>query len=177
MDEKFKNDYLRTTGCDWSNFQVFIKLFKNHSIRYEFYGRKAVSARFEISKRFYRLLQKLCGTKYGLEMDFLNIEAGLVLMHPFDITINPNAIVGKNVTLFKGATIGSIRSGKKAGTPIIGDRVTICCNAFVCGNIHIGNNVLIAANAYVNFDVPDNSVVIGNPGMIKQYKNPSADYL
>lgn len=42
----------------------------------------------------------------------------------------------------------------------------------------IGNNVLIAPNAFVNFDVPDNSIVIGNPGkIIKRDSSPSAKYI
>ena len=47
----------------------------------------------------------------------------------------------------------------------------------VCGNIRVGNDVLIAANAFVNFDVPNDSVVIGNLGQIYHKKNASKDYL
>jgi serine O-acetyltransferase len=47
----------------------------------------------------------------------------------------------------------------------------------VVGNIKIGNNVLIAPNSYVNFDVPDNSIVIGNPGKIIPHENPTKDYI
>lgn len=44
--------------------------------------------------------------------------------------------------------------------------------------VKIGNNVLIAPNAFVNFDVPDNSIVIGNPGkIIKSDSSPSAKYI
>lgn len=46
------------------------------------------------------------------------------------------------------------------------------------GGVKIGNNVLIAPNAFVNFDVPDNSIVIGNPGkIIKRDSSPSAKYI
>ena len=48
--------------------------------------------------------------------------------------------------------------------------MTLYANATVCGNVHIGNNVEIAAGAFVNFDVPDNSIVIGNPGVIHKNK-------
>ena len=44
-------------------------------------------------------------------------------------------------------------------------------NSTVVGNIKIGNNVLIAPNSFVNFDVPDNSVVIGNPAVIHKKEN------
>ena len=47
----------------------------------------------------------------------------------------------------------------------------------VCGNIVIGDDVLIAAGAFVNFDVPDNSVVVGNPGIIKKKKKPTQYYV
>lgn len=113
----------------------------------------------------------------GNEISFNNIYEGLLLSHPYCITVNAGAIIGKNATLFKGSTIGSIRGGKHNGTPIIGDNVTICSNAMVCGNIKVGYNVLIAVNAYVNFDVPDNSVVIGNLGVIHYKENPSKYYL
>ena len=43
--------------------------------------------------------------------------------------------------------------------------------------LHIGNNVLIAPNSYVNFDVPDNSIVIGNPGKIIHKDNATEDYI
>ena len=53
----------------------------------------------------------------------------------------------------------------------------LCVNATVVGNINIGNDVLIAANAMVDFDVPDHSVVIGNPGVIHEKYNASQDYV
>lgn len=67
--------------------------------------------------------------------------------------------------------------GEKSGTPCIGDRVVICSNAMVCGNIVIGDDVLIAAGAFVNFDVPDNSVVVGNPGIIHHKEKPTQYYV
>lgn len=41
-----------------------------------------------------------------------------------------------------------------------------CANSIIVGGVTIGNNVLIAPGAFINFDVPDNSIVIGNPGKI-----------
>lgn len=60
---------------------------------------------------------------------------------------------------------------------MLGDRVVVGCNAFVCGGIRIGDDVLIAANAFVNFDVPDHSVVVGNPGVIHHKDHATADYI
>lgn len=55
-----------------------------------------------------------------------------------------------------------MQEGRK-GCPTIGNCVYIGPNAVIVGNITIGNNVLIAANAFVNCDFPSNSIVIGNP--------------
>lgn len=55
----------------------------------------------------------------------------------------------------------------RCGTPQIGDRVWIGINTTIVGNIRIGNDVLIAPNSYVNQDIPDHSVVFGNPCVIK----------
>lgn len=57
------------------------------------------------------------------------------------------------------------------GSPHIGNNVYIGINATVVGNVHIGSDVLIAPNSYVNFDVPDHSVVIGNPAVVHHKEN------
>ena len=62
--------------------------------------------------------------------------------------------------------MGRVFAGEKAGTPTIGDHVIIFPGAKVIGKIHIGNNVIIGANATVINDVPDNCVVVGTPARI-----------
>lgn len=91
--------------------------------------------------------------------------------------MNSRAVLGHNVTLFKGSTIGSVRSGKREGVPTVGDRVTLCVNSTVVGNVKIGNDVLIASNSFVDIDVPDHSIVYGNPAQIKYKERASKDYL
>lgn len=91
---------------------------------------------------------------------------GIRLIHPWDITINANASIGENVTLFKGCTIGEIKSGTKRGNPAIGNNVVLYANSTVCGKVVICDNVEIAAGSFVNFNVPEDTVVIGNPGVI-----------
>ena len=127
---------------------------------------------------FLRKKFKRIGVKYHLEIEnFENIGENLLLAHPSGITVNPNAHIGRNCVLFKNATIGSVRSGKRAGFPHIGNNCVIATGAFVCGGIHIGNDVLICANAFVDFDVPDHSIVIGNPGVIHHKDHATRDYI
>lgn len=174
---KFDEDFKRydLTGKKW--YQKSCSVLHNNNLLAMWYERKLCSTQNKIVKRFCSWRSKRLFAKSNNEISLKNIDGGLCLNHACNITINSRAHIGKDFTIFKGATVGSIRSGSKNGTPTIGDRVTVCTNAFVCGNITIGDDVLIASNAFVNFDVPSNSVVIGNPGVIHHKENPSADYL
>lgn len=105
------------------------------------------------------------------------IGPGLYFGHPFGITINPDAVLGKNINIHKGVTIGQENRGARKGTPIIDDEVWIGINATIIGNIRVGNDVLIAPNSYVNCDIPEHSVVFGNPCIIKHKENATEGYL
>ncbi len=164
MISHYKKDYERYKKTKFTSF-CYIKSLFSDALRYVMLGRLSVRG------GVLRIVYKRIGQRMGNEIDFSHIGEGIVLKHPYCITVNPNAVLGKNITLFKGCTIGAIRG---EGVPRIGDNVVICCNAMVCGNITVGNDVLIAAGAFVNFDVPDHSVVIGNPGII-HYKIGAAD--
>lgn len=68
--------------------------------------------------------------------------------------------------------------GKRKGAPVLGDNVVVGDNAIVIGGINIGHDVLIAPGAFVNFDVPSNSIVIGNPGkIIERESSPTRKYM
>ena len=61
---------------------------------------------------------------------------------------------------------------------MIGNNVCMNANSIIVGHATIGDNVLIAPGAFVNFDVPDNSIVIGNPGqIISRNSSPTAKYI
>ncbi len=106
-----------------------------------------------------------------------SIGPGFRIVHFGAIVVNPNAIIGKNFQISQGCLIGNAQ-GKRAGTPVIGDNVCMNANSIIIGNCKIGNNVLIAPGAFINFDVPDNSIVIGNPGkIIQRESSPTAKYI
>lgn len=174
--EDFKRDYFKLCGKEWNTIFGVLRIIKNDRIRYLFFGRLSCCKNKIIKIVAKKKLQRY-SKKYGLEINFENIGAGFLIIHPFNITVNADAKIKGECTLFKGSTIGSIRSGKKQGTPTIEKNVVLCINSTVVGNVHIGQDVLIAPNSYVNFDVPDHSVVIGNPGQIHYKENATEDYL
>jgi serine O-acetyltransferase len=73
--------------------------------------------------------------------------------------------------------IGQMNRRNKTGCPKIGNRVFIGAGDVIVGKIVIGDNVLIAPNAFVNFDVPDNSIVIGNPAVVKYHAIATEGYV
>lgn len=159
------------------NIKLTIKCLLNYKLNAHSY----LELGYYLKKHKHNLLIKhrfiKIGEKYGLDIqNFENIGENLVLGHPFGITVNPNVVIGNNCVLAKGCTIGSVRSGKRIGCPKIGNNVYIGVNAFVCGGITIGDDVLIASGSFVDFDVPSNSLVIGNPGVIKHKEKASKDY-
>lgn len=102
---------------------------------------------------------------------------GFIIAHWGRIIVNPHTVIGDEFSISSGVVIGRDIRGKRNGTPVLGNRVVIKTNAAVIGNVKIGNDVLIAPNAYVNFDVPDHSIVIGNPGMVYHRENATEGYI
>ncbi len=106
-----------------------------------------------------------------------SIGEGLYIGHFGSIIINPEAEIGKNFCISAGTLVGNAE-GKNKGVPTIGNNVFMGRNSIVIGKVNIGNDVLIAPGAFVNFDVPDNSIVIGNPGkIISRNSSPTEKYI
>lgn len=115
-------------------------------------------------------------TGFSFENNF-SIGEGLIIGHKGTIVINGNAKFGSQFFITHGVTVGRDIRGKRAGVPTFGDRVCIRTNSTVVGNIHVGNDVLIAPNTFVNFDVPDHSIVIGNPAKIIRRDNATEGHI
>lgn len=146
--------------------------------RFQKFLRKYQTASNPLSKLLYRFLYRISARKNHIEIPRdTKIGAGLYIGHPFCITVNSKAIIGRNCNIHKGVTIGQENRGARKGAPIIGDCVWIGINTTIVGKIKIGNDVLIAPNSYVNCDVPSHSVVFGNPCVIKPRDNATENYI
>lgn len=105
--------------------------------------------------------------RYGFDISpTTSIGPGLYLGHFGGVVISPFAVLGSNVNIAQGVTIGATSRGSRIGAPTLGDRVWVGANAILVGKITIGRGSLIAPGAYVNFDVPEHVVVLGNPGKV-----------
>ncbi len=95
--------------------------------------------------------------------------------HGFGVVIGETTIIGDDVLLYQGVTLGGtgIVTGKRH--PTVGNNVVIGTGAKVLGNIVIGDNSYIGANAVVIKDVPPNSTVVGVPGRITKQDGKKMD--
>ena len=126
---------------------------------------------------FYRFYMKLSSRHCITLYPETKIGLGFRIGHIGNIIVHAKSIIGNYITISQGVTLGKIHTGKKTGTPILGNNIYIGPNAVIVGNIKIGNDVIISGSAFVNFDVPDNSIVIGNPGVIHFKEKPTAEIL
>lgn len=145
---------------------------------WHFFFRKVQTKRGMLVRTFYKILFRLHSRRHGIEIpSCTKIGKGLYLGHAYNITVNGSATIGNDCHLHKGVTIGLEPRGKRAGTPTIGNRVSICVNATLVGRITIGDDVIIAPGAFVNSDVPSHSIVIGNPCTIHHKDNATEGYI
>ena len=126
-----------------------------------------------------RYLSQRSARKHGIEIHpGAQIGRGLFIDHGHGVVIGETAIVGDNVTLYQGVTLGG--NGKEHGKrhPTIGNNVMISAGAKVLGSFEIGDNTKIGAGSVVLSPVPANCTVVGVPGRIVKRNNiscPSAE--
>lgn len=103
------------------------------------------------------------------------IGNSLFIDHGMGVVIGETTIIGDNVTLYQGVTLGGTGKEKGKRHPTIGNNVVVGTGAKVLGNITIGDNSYIGANAVVIKDVPPNSTVVGVPGRITRQEGKKMD--
>lgn len=115
----------------------------------------------------YKLLYKFVQIVTGIELPCeVPIGRGFVIEHSGGIVISGYARLGADCRIRNGVVIGLARVEDPCA-PQLGDGVDVGAGAKLLGNIRIGNRVLIGANAVVVTDVPDDSIAVGVPAVIK----------
>lgn len=176
--ETVKIDLYRAAGRN-DILKFFRQLFSNGGFRFLFFFRLVQHYKNNFFLSFLiGIFFKRYSVKFQIQIPkSVKIGLGLALPHYGGIVVNSKTIIGDYCTILHNVTIGNTKRGKLKGAPIIGDYVYLGPGAVVVGNITIGNHVLIAPNAYVNLDIPDNSLVIGNPAKIVSRQNASKGYI
>jgi serine O-acetyltransferase len=114
-----------------------------------------------------RLLAEMAHRTTGIDIHpGATIGQGFFIDHGTGVVIGGTAIVGDNVTIYQGVTLGGTSLQHTKRHPTLGDNVTVGSGAAILGDITIGDNAKIGANSVVVKDVPPNSTVVGIPGRV-----------
>ncbi len=114
-----------------------------------------------------RLISTLARFFTGIEIHpGARIGEGLFIDHGMGIVIGETTVIGKNVSLYQGVTLGGTGKEKGKRHPTIGDYVVVACGAKVLGSFTVGEGAKIGAGSVVLKEVPPYSTVVGIPGQV-----------
>ena len=120
-------------------------------------------------------------SQYGRFTTAIEIHPGarigrrLFIDHGMGVVIGETSIIGDNVTLYQGVTLGGTGKQKTKRHPTLGNNVVVGAGAKILGDITIGDNSYIGANAVVIKDVPVNSTIVGVPGRVTKQDGKKID--
>lgn len=179
----FGYDFYRYYGSVKPN--IFKRLFLSMPVELQFLKAFRKAQYYSGRKKIYfplflywELKKRRLSVKTHIQIPTVTkIGKGLYISHFGRVIVNSRAVLGKNITINTGVTIGQTNRGSRQGAPVIADNVWIGSNAVVVGKINIGTDVMIAPNAFVNFDVPSHSIVVGNPAKIISRENATEGYI
>ncbi len=123
-----------------------------------------------------RLLSQIVRFFTGIEIHpGAVLGTGILIDHGMGVVIGETAVIGDNVTLYQGVTLGG--TGKETGKrhPTLGSNIVVGAGAKILGNITIGDNSYIGANAVVLASVPPNATVVGVPGHVTKQDGERLD--
>ena len=151
-----------------SNMEVFLypsfKAIINYRISHYFYNKKHYFIARYLSERSKR--------KTGIEIHpGAQIGKNLFIDHGMGVVIGETAIIGDNVIIYQGATLGGTGKEKGKRHPTIGNNVMISAGAKILGSFKVGDNSKIGAGSVVLKEVPPNSTVVGIPGKVVKKGN------
>jgi serine O-acetyltransferase len=162
MIENLKEDWQTYEGDIWRQGLWVMWVYRFGQWRY---GIRPALLRKPFSL-LYKILRTGCQMLTGVELPCeTRVGRRLRIEHFGGIVISGDTVIGDDVVLRHGVTIGLKRTGQR-GAPRIGNRVDIGAGAKILGNITIGDDAVIGANAVVLKDVPPGAFAVGIPARI-----------
>jgi serine O-acetyltransferase len=147
-----------------SRLEVFLCYSGLHAVWWYRINHWLWNHRFFLFGRFFSQVARLLT---GIEIHpGAKVGRRLFIDHGMGVVIGETSIVGDDITLYQGVTLGG--TGKEHGKrhPTLEDGVVVGSGAKILGNITVGKNCRIGAGSVVLRNVPDNSTVVGVPGHI-----------
>lgn len=136
--------------------------------------RYRIAHKLYIKKHYFlaRWISQRTVRKTGIEIHpGAQIGKGFFIDHGNGVVIGETTIIGDNVTLYQGVTLGGTGKEKGKRHPTLEDNVMVSVGAKVIGSFTVGENSKIGAGSVVLSEVPPNSTVVGIPGRIVKQDN------
>ena len=158
-----------------SNMEIFLYPSFKVMIRYR------MAHKLYLKKHYFlaRWISQRAARKTGIEIHpGATIGKGLFIDHGSGVIIGETTVIGNNVTLYQGVTLGGTGKEKGKRHPTLKDNVMVSAGAKILGSFTIGENAKIGAGSVVLEEVPPNCTVVGVPGRIVRMgdqKIPRAD--
>jgi len=123
-----------------------------------------------------RLISHISRFLTGIEIHpGATIGEGFFIDHGMGVVIGETSVIGDNVTLYQGVTLGGTSHLRAKRHPTLGDNVVVGVGAQLIGDITIGENSKVGAGSVVVTSVPANATVVGVPGRVVAVRNPDTD--
>jgi serine O-acetyltransferase len=173
---KISNDIKVIRKCDPAAHNIFEILFAYpgfHARQFHRFAHTLYNWRIPFFPRFVSHISRFLT---GIEIHpGATLGEGVFIDHGMGVVIGETAIVGDNVTIYQGVTLGGTSLQKVKRHPTLGNYVVVGVGAKVIGNITIGDNTRIGAGSVVVKSTPPNCTVVGNPGRIVAVHDPETD--
>ena len=151
------NRVLKDDPAAESKLMIYLTYPHIKALNYHFIAHKLYKKGWHTAAR---LVSKRARRKTGIEIHpGAKIGKGLFIDHGMGVVIGETAVIGDNVTMYHGTTLGGTTLDPIKRHPTIEDNVMIGAGAKVLGNITIGKNSKIGANAVVKHSIPDGTIV------------------
>lgn len=123
-------------------------------------------------RRLSRLISQHARRRTGIEIHpGAHLGRRLFIDHGMGVVIGETAVVGDDVLMFHGVTLGGTTMSHGKRHPTVGDRVVLGAGAKILGAVYVGDDARIGANAVVVKDVPHGATAVGIPAEIKLHPN------
>ena len=123
------------------------------------------------------LLSRLSVALTGAEIEFnAQIGPGMFVAHPVGVVVGRGTVIGSNVTIFQSVSFGvkSWHPNDIRKFPKVGNGCYFFAGAAVLGDVTVGSNCIVGANAVLTTDLPDGAMALGVPAKIYPGKGAEA---
>ena len=124
------------------------------------------------------MISQHCVRKTGIEIHpGAQIGRRFFIDHGTGTVIGETTVIGDDVTVYQGVTLGGTGAAREKRHPTLGNNVMVGCGAKILGPFKVGDNARIAANSVVLEEVPANSTVVGVPGRVVRLNGEKLDHI